>query len=140
MLLIGAACLCGSVGCGEKNPVAQVRGKVVFKDGTIPNAGIRYVRFECAADTNATIRKGASGTINDDGSFELYTRRPGDGVHHGKYAVTFAIFPGAMDQRSLIPAKYTRAKTTPYHIVVEDDIDDLEFEIETGAAKSQPPN
>ena len=106
---------------------------MTFKNGSLPNTGIRLVRFEPTADTKAAVRKGASGTINDDGSFELYTRRPGDGVHLGKYAVTFAFYKGAMDQRPLIPAKYTRAATTPYQLVVEGDIDDLEFEIDPAA-------
>jgi hypothetical protein len=106
-----------------------------MKNAELPKSGIRLVRLEPAADTNAVVRKGASGTINDDGTFELYTRKPGDGVHLGKYAVTFAFYKGAMDQASLIPAKYTRAATTPYHVVVEDDIDDLEFEIDPTGAK-----
>jgi hypothetical protein len=141
LLLLAAACLVGSAGCGNTHPVAQLRGKINFKDSSLTNAGIRMVRFEPTADTNATIRKGASGTINDDGSFELYTRRPGDGVHFGKYAVTFAFYRGAMDQRPLIPAKYTSAATTPYKIVVDSDRDDLSFEIEpAGPVKSQQRN
>src|SRR5688500_13109993 len=90
ILLLGVACLGVLSGCGKSHPMAQVRGKVVFPDGKIPEAGIRMIRFECAADSDAALRKGATGTINDDGSFEVYTRRPGDGVHLGKYDVTFA--------------------------------------------------
>jgi len=131
--------ICAATGCGKGDSVAQVRGKVVFKNGAMPQAGIRFVRFECATDTNATVRKGASGVIEDDGSFELYTRRPGDGVHFGKYAVTFAIHPAAMDRRSLVPAKYTSPSTTPYQVVVDKDIDNLEFEIDqSGATGVQP--
>ena len=137
-LIICALGLSGIAGCGNSRPVAQVQGKVVFKNGPMPNAGVRYIRFECEADTNAAVRKGASGAINDDGTFELYTRRPGDGVHLGKYAVTFAIYPGVMDQRSLVPAKYTSAASTPYHVVVDQDVDNLEFEIDqTGAPTLQ---
>jgi hypothetical protein len=121
-------------GCGGSNSTAQVRGKVVSKDGPLPAAGIRMVRFEPTADTTAAIRKGASGAINDDGTFEIYTRRPGDGVIPGKYAVTFAFYPGAMDRRSLIPEKYTKPLTTPHIVVVEDDIENLELEIETQGA------
>jgi hypothetical protein len=129
-LLIVAVSFVGLVGCGKSQPVAQLRGKINFKDVSIQNAGIRMVRFEPTADTNAVVRKGASGTINDDGSFELYTRRPGDGVHYGKYAVTFAFYRGAMDQRPLIPKKYTSAASTPYQIVVDRNRDDLSFDIE----------
>ena len=89
------------------------------------------VRFDPADDSDAKVRKGASGVINDDGSFELFTRRPGDGVHLGKYVVTFAFFRSATDQRPLIPSKYTRAATSPYQLVVDKDVDDLQFEIDS---------
>lgn len=139
LLLTAAAYLGGLAGCGKSHPVAQVGGKITFKDSSLRNAAIRMVRFEPIADANTTIRKGASGVINEDGSFELYTRRPGDGVHIGKYAVTFAFYRGAMDQRPLIPAKYTSAATTPYQVVVDQDRDDLTFEIESiGSSTSQP--
>jgi hypothetical protein len=104
----------GISGCGKGHPTAQVRGQVVFTNGAAPQAGIRVIRFECAKDSDATLRKGATGVINDDGTFELYTRRPGDGVHLGKYDVTFAIFRGATDQRPMIPVMYTKAATTPF--------------------------
>lgn len=128
-LLLLATCLSGFVGCGSGHPVAQVRGKVIFPDGKIPQVGVRMIRFECAKDTDAAVRKGASGTINDDGTFELYTRKPGDGVHYGKYDVTFAIFNSSTDQRPLIPIEYTKSATTPFHVVVDDDQDDHVFTI-----------
>jgi len=135
-LLITAACLGASIGCGNGNPVAQIAGRVNLKDSSLRNAAIRMVRLEPTSNSIATIRKGACGTINDDGSFELYTRRPGDGVYLGTYAVTFAIYRGAMDQQPLIPAKYISAKTTPYQIVIDGNRDDLFFELEplAGAA------
>jgi hypothetical protein len=137
-LIVWASTLVGVAGCGNGHPVAQVRGKVVFKNGEMPRTSVRYIRFECAADTDAAVRKGASGAIEDDGSFELFTRRPGDGVHYGKYAVTFAIQPGPMDRRSLVPAKYTSAATTPYQIIVDKDLNSLEFEIDQGGATTSP--
>ena len=130
-LLMLAACFGGIAGCEKGNPTAQVRGKVVAKSGALPSAAIRVVRFDPAADSDAKVRKGASGVINDDGSFELFTRRPGDGVHLGKYVVTFAFFRSATDQRPLIPSKYTRAATSPYQLVVDKDVDDLQFEIDS---------
>jgi hypothetical protein len=115
-----------------------VKGKVLYKDGTVPQGGVRVIRFEPASDTTATIRKTASGQIQDDGSFELFTRKPGDGVFLGKYAVTFTHWRGTRDRVSLIDEKYTTAATTPYHVTVEEDVDDLKFEIEPaqgGAAR-----
>lgn len=128
--LLVACSLSSLAGCGESRPMAQVRGKVTFADGKMPAAGVRMIRFECAADSNAALRKGASGMINDDGTFEVFTRKPGDGVHLGKYDVTFAICRSVTDQRPLIPQKYTKASSTPFRgIVVDDDKSDLEFTI-----------
>jgi hypothetical protein len=137
-MLITAALLPALAGCDQSRPVAQVRGKITCRNGSLPKTAIRLVRFQPTADSEAVVRKGASGAINDDGSFEMYTRRPGDGVHLGKYAVTFAFYRGAMDHTSPIPAKYMRASTTPYHVEVTQDIEDLEFQIETLGRISKP--
>jgi hypothetical protein len=108
----------------------QISGVVVMKDGSIPQGGVRVVQFVPARDTTAEIRKGASGEIQDDGSFVAYTRKPGDGVFLGKYDVTFSVWRSAMDSTTLIDPKFSRASTTPYHVTIEDDIDDLKFELE----------
>ena len=128
MFSVGA-CLVVTAGCGNKR-VAQVRGKVIFKNGSMPKAGIRMIRLEPAADTSATIRKGASGSINDDGTFDIYTRRPGDGVYLGTYAVTFTFLKSFTEQQQMIAKKYTVAATTPYHLTVKKNADDLEYELE----------
>ena len=126
-----AACLGATAGCGNGKRVAQVHGKVVFKNGSMPNAGIRMVRLEPAGDTSATVRKGASGSINDDGTFDIYTLRPGDGVYLGKYAVTFTFLKSFTEQQQMIAKKYTVAATTPYHLNLEKNTDDLEYELES---------
>ena len=117
-------------GCNRAPAVAQVRGKVLYKDGSVPKAGVRVVRFEPTADSPAKVRQPAGGAINDDGTFELCTRKPGDGVYVGKYAVTFSVCKAPRETKSLIKDIYTRAATTPYHVTVEDDMDNLVFEIE----------
>ncbi len=132
-----AVCFGGTTGCGKSRPVAQVRGKVVFKNGSMPNAGIRMVRLEPAADTTAAIRKGASGSVNDDGAFEIFTLRPGDGVHLGEYAVTFTFLKSFTDQKQMIAEKYTTAAKTPYHLNVEHDTGDLVYELEPVGVKQR---
>jgi hypothetical protein len=117
-------------GCSDRPDSAQVSGKVLMKDGSIPQGGVRVVQFVPAKDSNAEIRKGASGEIRDDGSFVAYTRKPGDGVFLGKYDVTFSVWKSAMDSTSLVDTRFSRASTTPYHITVEGDVDDLKFELE----------
>ena len=120
----------GMSGCGGRPETAQVRGKVLYKDGTVPTGGVCVVQFQPAADTSAEIRKAASSEIQPDGSFEAYTRKPGDGVFLGKYNVTFSVWKGPMEPVSLIADKYTKADTTPHTVEVEGDRDDLLFEIE----------
>jgi hypothetical protein len=65
----------------------DVRGKVLYKDGTVPRGGVAVVRLQPAEGTTAEVRQGATGAIGPDGSFEFYTRAPGDGVYGGKYDV-----------------------------------------------------
>lgn len=146
-LLLLSLCLVGLAGCNRRPNTAQVRGKVLYPDGSVPTGGVRVVRFEPTQDTSAEIRKGATGQIQSDGSFEMATRVPGDGVFLGKYAVTFAVWKGPRDPTSLIDEQYTNSATTPYHVTVEDDIDDLVFKIEpigaggnSGPASAGPTN
>lgn len=123
-----------SVGCDDRPPTAQVSGKVTMKDGSVPQGGVRVVQFVPATDSTAEIRKGASGEIKDDGSFVAYTRKPGDGVFLGEYDVTFSVWKSAMDSTSLVDPKFTRASTTLYHVTIDDDVDNLSFELEPAPA------
>ena len=116
-------------GCGSKDAY-QVSGRAQYKDGSPITGGVRIIRLEPAEDSTATIRKGASATIAEDGSFELFTRRPGDGVFVGKYAVTFSVLTQPLGGRSLIPERFTRADSTPFAIVVDDDKSGLLYELE----------
>ena len=105
-------------------------GRVQYSDGTPITGAVRVIRLEPTQDSTATIRKAASGTIAEDGTFELFTRRPGDGVYAGKYAVTFSVLTRALGGTSLIPEQFTRAETTPFELVVDDDKEDLEYSLE----------
>lgn len=125
-----------TLGCGRSD-MAEVSGKVLFKGGTVPQAGVRVVQFQPAEDSPATIRKAASGEISEDGSFVAFTRKPGDGVIIGKYDVTFSVWPSEYERKSLIDLKYTKASTTPYHVTIDDDVSDLQFEIEPIKARSK---
>lgn len=131
-------CLIGAVGCGRRAGTARVTGRVTFVDGTVPQGAVCVVRFQPAADSTATIRKAASADIQKDGLFEAYTRNPGDGVFVGKYDVTFSVLQDVTNSASsLIDPKYTKAKTTPYHVTIDGDVDDLKFELEPVAASAK---
>jgi hypothetical protein len=108
----------------------QVSGKVLNKDGSVPR-GLGAIHFEPTAESTAMIRKVATGVIGKDGTFELMTRKPGDGVYQGEYAVTIAVTKGATDPTPLSPQKYGSASTTPFpKVTVDHNMSDLKYEIE----------
>ncbi|MGD9631851.1 MAG: hypothetical protein AB7G28_08245 [Pirellulales bacterium] len=102
----------------------------------MPSGAVAVVRFQPAADSSAQVRKAASAEIEKDGHFEAYTRKPGDGVFLGKYDVTFSVLAdGTNSSSSRIDPKFNKARTTPHHVTIEGDVDDLEFILEPMPAK-----
>jgi hypothetical protein len=130
LLAIVLSCLAVSSGCDRGPTVVQVKGKVLYTDGTVPKAGVRTVRFEPKSAGPGGIRQAAVGSISSDGSFEMCRRKLGDGVFPGEYAVTFTIWKAPRERVSLIDEKYTNSASTPYHVTIDKDVDDLLFEIE----------
>jgi len=129
--LTGLSVFAAIAGCNRSASMVHVGGKVSYHDGSAPKGGVRIVRFEPVKDAPAEKRRTASGNIAEDGSYELFTRMPGDGVIPGTYNVTFMVWKGEHDRVSLIADKYTASATTPYKDVrVEQDKNDLNFEIE----------
>jgi hypothetical protein len=117
------------IGCGSKDAY-QVSGRAQYKDGSPITGGFRVIRLEPGKNSTAKIRKGASGMIAEDGTFELFTRKPGDGVYAGEYVVTFSVLTKSLGGTSLIPAYYTHPESTPFNIVVDDDKEGLVFELD----------
>ena len=105
-------------------------GRAQYKDGSPITGGVRIIRLEPAKNSTAKIRKGASGTIAEDGTFELFTRKPGDGVFAGEYAVTFSVLTRPLGGTSLIPAYFTHPESTPFQITVDEDKEGLLYELE----------
>ena len=137
-LLILLPCAGILTGCKHGASMYQVSGKVSYKDGSVPKARVRLVRFEPTKESTATIRKAATGAIDPkDGSFTLFTRVPGDGVHPGEYIVAFTLCKSAVDTKPLILEKYAYANQSPYKIMVDGDKSDLQYEIEPLAVRVQ---
>lgn len=124
-----ALAIAATVGCGGK-PVAQASGRVAYADGSTPTGAVAIIRFEPTDDSDAAVRKAASSAIAEDGTFELKTRVPGDGVYKGQYHVTFSILKNPKTGESLIPQQYTSKRTTPFTIDVQSSKDDYLFELE----------
>lgn len=125
ILVLALCCL----GCGQNNMV-QVSGKVKYKDGSPIEGAVRMVRFEPSENSNAEVRKPATGQIQDDGSFKMLTLKPGDGVYKGEYTVAFSILTKPMNGEWLIKEEYRSAEATPFKVKVDRARDDLVFEIE----------
>jgi hypothetical protein len=129
VLLLLVVGLVSQVGCGTRTSY-QVSGKAQYKDSSPITGGVRVVRLEPTQSSTAAVRKAATGEIGADGSFDLYTRKPGDGVIPGKYAVLFTVLDKPMGGKLLIPAKYNSAVDTPFEITVDSDKTGLVYELE----------
>ena len=112
-------------GCDHGKSMGRVRGKVLYKDGSIPHGGVCVVSLQPAETTTAEIRKSASSAIEPDGSFDMMTRKPGDGVYYGNYVVTFTVRKAPNDTASLILPKYGSMAESPFKLTVDGNKDDL---------------
>lgn len=130
ILAIAGMCTASALGCHRGPAMYQVSGKIHYKGGAAPKAGVAVVNFKPTKDSTAEIRRGASGAIQPDGSFTMFSRMVGDGVYAGDYAVTFTVIKGPMDPASLILPKYSNPSTPPFTIKVDGDKADLDFELE----------
>lgn len=128
--IVLVACLTGMMGCNRGPKMYQVSGKVRYKNGIDPHAGVAVVSFVPTKESTAEVRKAATGGIKSDGTFEMFTRVAGDGVYAGDYAVTFGFQKGPMDPTPLITAQYGSPLTTPYKITVDGNKTDLDYEVE----------
>jgi hypothetical protein len=103
--LVALTCLL-TLGCS--NNLQPVRGKVVYKDDSPVTAGI--VVCELIVEGEAK-RVSANGAIQPDGTFQLGTLRPDDGVPLGRYRVAVMSPPLSDDQvgkgeKPLVDAKF----------------------------------
>lgn len=107
----------GLAGCG--GGLQPVRGKVTLADGR-PAANSQVV-FEGPAGGKAV---SARGDVQADGSFELSTLQPGDGVPIGKYRVQ-------VNPPPLVDAEARNA--APFNAKFSDfSTSGLEFEVKAG--------
>ena len=104
-------------GCGEGPEYLPVTGTVKYSDGTVPKGDAPAITFQ-PVDAGPK-RKGASGTIADDGTFSLHTIQPGDGAQPGDYKVTVHVMKGYPRGKPMVAPKYTDATSTPLNATVD---------------------
>ncbi len=123
-LLAAAITLIGihltSGGCSQGPQLFHLEGRVRF-DGGEP---VTFGRVECVSATSRTL---ASGEIRRDGSFELGTRKPGDGAVKGLHRVivlqtVYQGNPKVKHKRHvrMVPPKYGRYETSGLSIEVSE--------------------
>lgn len=128
-LFPGLACvtmlLAGSLaGCGDgRPPRVPVSGRVLIDGKPVSNG---FIRVE---PSNA---RPAVGKLSGDGSFELTTFEPGDGVVPGRHPVAVIAIEsenGGMAIRHLVPDRYLQSHTSEIEIAIDEPTDDLQIEL-----------
>ena len=123
LLALSSVVIVSLVGCGPG--MHPVQGKVILADGK-PAAGSQVVFESDQAGKKTTAR----GDVQPDGSFELSTLKPGDGVPPGKYKVQVNPPPMVNAEAAYVSpfnAKYSNFATSG-----------LEFEVKRGAKNEFP--
>ena len=122
-LLIAALLLCA--GCGGPT-LYQVKGTVVYKDDedvAVLAGGLVHFQPE-----DPEVKVSVRGEIQPDGSFQMSTVHPGDGVPPGKYRVMLSppSFRGHRDDPRpiLMDGRFQDFETSGLKITVEGSITD----------------
>jgi hypothetical protein len=121
--LAAIAALCGCQ--ADPDALIPVSGSVKYSDGSVPSGESAVIWFEPVAGGNP-----ASGNLDSDGSFELTTSSPGDGVRAGTYKVVLKILRDYRAQISAVPENYGDAATTPLEATVDADHTQFEFTVD----------
>lgn len=129
-----------SGGCGSDNPkTVKVTGKISYNGQPLNSGTVALI----PKDTDAGY--GATGQIQEDGTFELTSFKPNDGAAPGQYAVTVQVFPdeeasggelglpGAefgMGNKPPIPLGYSDPSTTKLTALINDGETELDLKLE----------
>jgi hypothetical protein len=137
LLTLLLALALGLAGCGDSVPSAgalrPVKGKVVFSK---PEA---FAGLKVEFIPNAPTARPATGELKPDGSFELTTTTPGDGIAEGDYKVRLVRPAGVKGKpaASPIPAPYFDEDGSYLSATIKSDTAELPpFDLKPVTAKS----
>jgi hypothetical protein len=123
----------GVAGC-SRGPF-PVRGVVIIEGAKGPAAELKGYVVALQSEAEPT---GASGVIDETGSFQLTTRKAGDGAMPGKYQVAIAApsraDPDAPEPAPLLERKYSRFETSGLEV----DITPGRNELRLTVRRAQP--
>lgn len=126
LVLVALSTGCSNVG----DNMLAVGGVVKYSDGQPVTGEAATIVFHPVRSAESKLSRPASGTIDPDGSFELMTFKPGDGVYPGEYHVVLKAWSNYRKQRSAVPKKYTNETTTPLSATVNQEETIFEFTVE----------
>jgi hypothetical protein len=126
VLLPALLLLPGAAGCGKG--LYPVHGKVTFEDGKPFTNGM--VVFESAEGPKPVT---ARGDLQSDGSYQLSTNKPGDGVPAGKYRVLVSprvdISADAPERNLPVDRRYTEFATSGLQFEVKPGPNDFPIQV-----------
>jgi len=119
-----------TLGCGGESRVSvvPVSGKVTFQ-GTAP-AGAQVVLHPVTRSDETSVAP--SGTVKEDGSFQISAYDQGDGAPPGEYVATVQWFRlvaeegGSGRGPNVLPVKYASPETSPVKVTVNSDATELQ--------------
>ena len=108
--------------CTKSPPLYKVKGKASYRGKALTTGTVAFHHTDARSPM-------VTGDIHADGTFELTTKRPGDGAVPGEYRVTVtSMLPGkgveGVDQdyrppQPLIPLRFMRLDETPLKATIE---------------------
>lgn len=134
LFVLASLVLCG---CNsDRMDLHPASGTVAFEDGSIPQGEMATITF---TPLNAMEGKGASSKIESDGTFQLWTIKPGDGgALAGEYRVTLSITKGYPDIVHQVDEKFTDLSETPLTAeVVKGEKNEFDFVVEPPSKKKK---
>jgi hypothetical protein len=131
-LAIAGFCL-AIVGCSNSG-YYQVHGKVVDRQGQ-PIPGLEGSQIVFSATGGGTTS--SIGEIAADGSFTMFTERPGDGVPPGEYVVYIPrrYIDPERPAPQVIDSKFEKLETSPLTAKVEAKTNTFEFKVDRSAGR-----
>jgi hypothetical protein len=119
-LCCGACWGCGIAGGGATTTLIPVKGKVTYKGQPVTRGRIKF-------EPDGFGRQ-AAGQLNPDGTFELTTDKPGDGVIAGNHRVTVA-GTGIKSPKDALATKWANRAASGLNADVDADHTEFNFEL-----------
>src|SRR4051812_46698711 len=130
IILLAALCLTFNGGCSSSG-LYSVTGKVTDQTGQ-PIEGLTGSEVSFEGGSSSSV-----GEIKPDGSFTLYTNKPGDGVPPGDYKVYFPRrrIDSEREAPQSIEAKFEKPETSGFEVKVEPKSNKFEFKLNRAGKK-----